>query len=69
MTDTIIPLHEAREAAEATAKLYDVACIVAEATEKGALNHECRLMLAMAVVRAAMGPGWGIAWTGERAAA
>jgi hypothetical protein len=69
MTDNIIPLHEAREAAEATAKLYDVARIVAEATAEGALNHEGRLVLAAAVVKAAMGPGWGVAWTGKRTAA
>jgi hypothetical protein len=44
-------LPDAREAAEATARLYDVLCIAAEATATGALNAEGRLVLAVAVAR------------------
>jgi hypothetical protein len=58
-------LPEAREAAEATARLYDVLCIAAEATATNALNAEGRLVLAAAVARAALGTGWGVSYTGE----
>jgi hypothetical protein len=58
-------LPDAREAAEATARLYDVLCIAAEATATGALNAEGRLVLAVAVARAALGTGWGVSYTGE----
>jgi hypothetical protein len=60
-------LPEAREAAEATARLYDVLCIAAEATATGALNAEGRLVALIAEIAEGprlLGPGWPISYTG-----
>ena len=58
---------EAVTAADATERLHKVLRIAAGATATGALNEAGRLMLAAAVVHAALGAGYGVAFTGRQA--
>lgn len=55
-------LLEAREAAEATARLHEALCIAADETATGALCTEGRAQLIAALVPA-IGPGWRLAWS------
>lgn len=65
MPDNVIEmtkLFEAREAAEATARLHEALCIAAEETATGALCTEGRAQLIAALVPG-IGPGWRLAWS------